>query len=224
MKALGTPRVHYRTIDSTNARARALAGRGAPHGTLVTATEQTAGRGRQGRSWTSPAGRALMCSLLVRDPPKLLPLAAGLAVADVAGPQACLKWPNDVLLGTRKVAGILVEGRPQDCWAVVGIGINVATRPSDFPDELRDRAGGLGLDPADIEPTLVDLLDRLSHWVAAPAAAQLTGVRERDALLGRRVRWSGGEGEGAGVDDDGRLVVRIDGGHLALGAGEVHLG
>ena len=82
---LGRPRLHLRSTDSTNSRAQALAIAGAPHGTLVTAGEQSAGRGRQGRSWTAPAGRALLCSVVVREPPRLLPLAAGVAVAEVAG-------------------------------------------------------------------------------------------------------------------------------------------
>src|SRR5437588_4212520 len=109
---LGTPRIHFRRIDSTNARAQVLAAAGAPHGTLVTAREQTAGRGRQGRTWSAPPGRALLSSLVVRDPPRLLPLAAGVAVAELAGEDSLLKWPNDVLIAGRKVAGILVEGRP----------------------------------------------------------------------------------------------------------------
>ena len=166
MTGLGHPRVHYRLIGSTNARARELAAAGAPHGTLVTAAEQSAGRGRQGRTWTAPAGRALLCSVLVRDPPALLPLAAGVAVAEavaevvaeVVGSEARLKWPNDVLVGGRKVAGILVEGRPQEGWAVVGIGLNVAVRHADFPAELRETAGTLGLEADAIEPTLSALL------------------------------------------------------------------
>src|SRR5580693_7229710 len=83
--SLGHPRVHLRRTDSTNERARALALAGAPHGTLVTASEQTAGRGRQGRSWSAPAGQALLMSLLLRSPPSLLPLIAAVAVCDVAG-------------------------------------------------------------------------------------------------------------------------------------------
>ena len=220
---LGTPRLHYRVLDSTSARARQLAERGAPHGTLVTAAEQTAGRGRQGRSWSAPRGRSLLCSLVVRDPPKLLPLAAGLAVAEVVGGDALVKWPNDVLLDGRKVAGILVEGRPGEGWAVVGIGINVAMRETDFPRELRDRAAGLGSSPEEIEPTLVALLERLARWISAPDDAVLAALRARDALLGRQVRWAGGEGEGAGVDDHGRLLVSVNGGQVALDAGEVHL-
>ena len=109
---------------------------------VVTADEQSAGRGRQGRTWTAPRGRALLCSVVIRTPPRLLPLAAGVAVAEVVGPGALIKWPNDVLVaGGRKVAGILVEGRPQEGWAVVGIGLNVALRLGDLPAELSESAG-----------------------------------------------------------------------------------
>jgi BirA family biotin operon repressor/biotin-[acetyl-CoA-carboxylase] ligase len=221
--SLGDPRVHLRRTDSTNERARELAARGAPHGTLVTASEQTAGRGRQGRTWSAPAGRALLCSVLLRDPPRLLPLAAGVAVAEVAGDGALIKWPNDILLEGRKVAGILVEGRPQQRWAVLGIGLNVALRPGDFPPELGEQAGTLGLGEEAIEPTLEQLLGRLERWLGASESEVLEAVRARDALLDRPVRWGGGSGRGAGIDGDGRLVVATDDGHVSLGAGEVHL-
>jgi BirA family transcriptional regulator, biotin operon repressor / biotin---[acetyl-CoA-carboxylase] ligase len=220
---LGYPRVHYRRIGSTNARARELAASGVPHGTVVTAAEQSEGRGRQGRTWTAAAGRALLCSVVVRDPPPLLPLAAGAAVAEVVGTEAQIKWPNDVLLDGRKVAGILVEGRPQEGWAVVGIGVNVALRVEDFPDQLRATAGTLGLEPGAIEPTLERVLARLEIWLAADRRVLLDAVRGRDALLGRPVRWSGGRGVGAGIDGSGRLVVDTESGTVALDAGEVHL-
>src|SRR3954447_7540896 len=157
-----------RATASTNDHARAFAAAGAPHGAMATTTWQTAGRGRQGRTWTAPPGRALAMSLLLRgalDP--LLSLRAGLAVADVAGPGARVKWPNDVLIDGRKVAGVLVEGRPQEAWAVLGIGLNVAIRPDDFPPELRDTAGTLGREPSDLEPTLNELLRALERWLAA---------------------------------------------------------
>jgi BirA family transcriptional regulator, biotin operon repressor / biotin---[acetyl-CoA-carboxylase] ligase len=224
MERLGTPRVHFRLTDSTNARARELAGRGAPHGTVVTAAEQSAGRGRQGRTWTAPPGRALLCSVLIRDPPRLLPLAAGVAVAEVSGADVQIKWPNDVLVDGRKIAGILVEARLQERWAVVGIGLNVAVRETDFPPELRGRAGTLGLEPGAIEPTLEALLRGLERWLAAGSGAVLDAVRARDALLGREVQWGGRTGMGAGIDGDGRLVVRTDGEEVRLDAGEVHLG
>ena len=193
------------------------------HGTVVTAGEQSAGRGRQGRAWSAAPGRALLCSIVIRDPVALLPLAAGVAVAEVVGPLARLKWPNDVLVDGRKVAGILVEGRPQEGWAVVGIGLNVALRVADFPVELRETAGTLGLSPADVEPTLVAVLGRLEAWISVDAASLVEAVRDRDALYGREVRWADGRGVGAGIDAGGRLLVTTDGGTVALDAGEVHL-
>jgi BirA family biotin operon repressor/biotin-[acetyl-CoA-carboxylase] ligase len=221
---LGHPRLHFRVTDSTNARARELATRGAPHGTVVTAAEQSAGRGRHGRTWSAPAGRALLCSVVLRDPPPLLPLVAGVAVAERVGPEARIKWPNDVLVAGLKVAGILVEARLQEGWAVVGIGVNVAVARESLSPEVRERAGTLGLEPSAIEPWLGALLGSLEVWLGAGSELVLDAVRSRDALLGQEVRWAGGAGVGAGIDGDGRLVVRTEGGAVALDAGEVHLG
>jgi BirA family biotin operon repressor/biotin-[acetyl-CoA-carboxylase] ligase len=221
---LGQPRLHLRATGSTNDEARALAARGAPHGTLVTAAQQTAGRGRQGRAWTAPPGRALLCSIVLRDPGELISLAAGVAVAELVGSEAMIKWPNDVLLDTRKVAGILVEGRPQEGWAVLGIGINVAVDPNDFPAALRERAGTLGREPADLEPTLSTLLIGLERWLSAPVGEILDAVRARDALLGHPVHWGAGSGVGAGIDAGGRLAVATGTQTIVLDAGEVHLG
>jgi BirA family transcriptional regulator, biotin operon repressor / biotin---[acetyl-CoA-carboxylase] ligase len=221
---LGTPRIHHRTTHSTSLDARELALAGAPHGTLVTAREQRDGRGRQGRRWHAPPGGALLCSLVLRDAPPLLPLAAGVAVAELVGPEATLKWPNDVLLGGRKVSGILIEGRPQEGWAVLGIGVNVALRLEELPAELRDSAGTLGLDADAIEPMLTSLLGLLERWLAQPAAGLLAAWRVRDALLGVELAWRDGSGTGAGIDDRGRLLVTLaDGREQALDAGEVHL-
>jgi BirA family biotin operon repressor/biotin-[acetyl-CoA-carboxylase] ligase len=221
--AFGRPRLHLRVTDSTNERARTLAAAGAPHGTLVTARAQTAGRGRQGRSWTAPPGRALLMSLVVRERVTLLPLRAGVAVADVAGPQARVKWPNDVLLDGRKIAGVLVESRPLEGWAVVGIGINVAVDPEELPGELRRTAGTLGLQPADVEAVRERLLLTLAARLAEEPPAVLAALRERDALAGRRVAWTGGEGIADGIDAAGALRVRVDDHTVALDAGEVHL-
>jgi BirA family biotin operon repressor/biotin-[acetyl-CoA-carboxylase] ligase len=221
---LGTPRVHLRQIGSTNTLARELAAAGAPHGTLVTASEQRTGRGRQGRVWTAPSGTSLLCSWVIRDPSRLLSLAAGVAVAEVCGERALIKWPNDVLIDGRKVSGILVEGRPQEHWAVLGIGINVAIEPADFPEDLRERAGSLNLTRADIEPTLMRLRDALERWVPASIPEVLDAVRARDALIGSTVSWDGGTGTAAGIDEAGRLVVTLgDGVEAQLDAGEVHL-
>jgi BirA family biotin operon repressor/biotin-[acetyl-CoA-carboxylase] ligase len=221
---LGSPRLHLRATGSTNDRARALAQAGAPHGTLVTASEQTSGRGRQGRTWSAPAGRALLLSLVLREVHPLLPLAAAVAVARACGDDARIKWPNDVLLGGRKVAGILAEGRPQAGWAVLGIGLNVAVRVEDLPPELHATAGTLGRAPRDVEAVLWALLGELEAALALPPAALLEAYRERDALAGRPVSWSDARGTAAGVDAAGRLLVDLDGGgRTALDAGEVHL-
>jgi BirA family biotin operon repressor/biotin-[acetyl-CoA-carboxylase] ligase len=221
---LGAPRLHLRVTDSTNDRARALATNGAPHGMLVTAGEQRAGRGRQGRTWSAPPGRALLASLVLREVPALLALSSALAVADVVGPPAAIKWPNDVLIGGRKVAGILAEGRPQEGWAVLGIGINVAVAAADLPPEVAAGAAGLGLSPTDIEALLTKLLAALGRRLVEDPAALLGAYRERDALRGHEVRWQHGHGIAAGIDDAGRLLVqRAGAGLVALDAGEVHL-
>jgi BirA family biotin operon repressor/biotin-[acetyl-CoA-carboxylase] ligase len=223
--ALGRPRLHLRATTSTNDRARELAAAGAPHGALVTAGRQSAGRGRQGRTWSAPAGSALLLSLVLRELPALLPLLAGLAVAEVSGPAARVKWPNDVVVEGRKVGGILVEARPQEGWAVLGIGLNVALRVEDLPPELHATAGTLGLAPGDLEPTLERLLRALERALGLSAAAALDAYRARDALRGREVAWAEGRGRAAGIDGEGRLVVELaGGGRTTLSAGEVHLG
>ncbi|HEY1834866.1 MAG TPA: biotin--[acetyl-CoA-carboxylase] ligase [Solirubrobacteraceae bacterium] len=236
--ALGRPRIHLRVTDSTNERAKDLAARGAPHGTLVTTSQQTAGRGRQGRRWSAPAGSSLLMSLVLHSPPTLLPLASALAVSDVAGPEALIKWPNDIVVRQRedgtlgKLAGILVEGRPQAGWAVLGIGLNVAVDLDELPVELRPGsrepdarpAASMGRDPSEVEPLLRELLAALEARLAAGDEQVLEDWRSRDALLGREVSWSEGSGQAAGIDGLGRLVVELPGGgHTALGAGEVHL-
>jgi BirA family biotin operon repressor/biotin-[acetyl-CoA-carboxylase] ligase len=242
--SFGAPHRHYRRTDSTNTRARELAAAGAPHGTVVTAAEQTEGRGRQGRVWTAPAGKALLYSALVRPLEArhmMLPLAVPLAVAEAAEQLApdveCgLKWPNDVLVGRRKLAGILIEARPQDGWAVVGVGLNLAIAEDEFPPELRQTATSLSIEAGTVclsSPTgLIKangeaasvLSRRLERWLAADEQSILAAWRERDALRGREVAWDGGSGVADGVDDRGYLIVITAGGErVAVGAGEVHL-
>ena len=231
----GHPRHHFRLVDSTNECARELAAAGATAGTVVTASEQSAGRGRQGRTWTAPAGKALLCSAILAPlaaEHRLLPLAVPLAVCEAAeslGAGECrVKWPNDVWLDGRKLAGILIEARPPD-WAVMGIGLNLGIEREEFPEELRETAvsigGGVG-----VEAALEAVCRGLERWAGAPDDRVLEEFRRRDALAGRSVRWVGGgrsgDGEGLvkGVDPDGNLVVEVaDGSEVALGSGEVHL-
>jgi BirA family transcriptional regulator, biotin operon repressor / biotin---[acetyl-CoA-carboxylase] ligase len=220
---IGHPRVHFRVTDSTNERARALAAAGAPHGTLVTADEQSAGRGRQGRAWTAPPKSAVLMSVVLRELSDTLPLAAAVAVCEALPVEARIKWPNDVWIDGRKVAGILVEARPQEGWAVLGIGLNVATEQ--FPAELNAtslRLTGLSLTRAE---TLAALLGSLEAWLPRSTDEVLAAWRSRDALLGRTVRWADGSQEGvaAGVDDSGALIVDTADGRITLDAGEVHL-
>lgn len=224
---IGTPRVHHRVTDSTNERAKELADAGAPHGTLVTAGEQEAGRGRQGRVWTAPPGSAVLMSLILRDLDErhaLVPLAAAVAVCEACeSVSPRVKWPNDVWIDGRKVAGILIEGRPQEGWAVLGIGVNVTTEA--FPAELADIATSLRLAGYESSPAavLADLIAALDRWIGAPPEAVLDAWRSRDALKGERVRWSDGDGIADGIDDSGALRVRTGDGLVALDAGEVHL-
>jgi BirA family biotin operon repressor/biotin-[acetyl-CoA-carboxylase] ligase len=250
--SFGAPHRHYSRTDSTNTRARELAAAEAPHGTVVTAAEQTAGRGRQGRVWTAPAGKALLYSAVVRPLDErhlMLPLAAPLAVCEAAeelrpGIECGVKWPNDVQISGRKLAGILVEARPQDGWAVVGIGLNLTVPADEFPPDLRTKAvslfdsslGGQGESrrslPAVAQTglpltplTATAVLNRhLAHWVEAEPEQVLAAWRQRDALKGREVAWDGGSGVADGVDDRGYLLVLTPGGdRVAVGAGEVHL-
>jgi BirA family transcriptional regulator, biotin operon repressor / biotin---[acetyl-CoA-carboxylase] ligase len=223
---IGAPRVHYRVTDSTNERAKGLADAGALHGTLVTADEQEAGRGRQGRAWTAPPGSAVLMSLILRDLDErhaLLPLAASVAVCEALPADAAIKWPNDVWIDGRKVAGILMEGRPQEGWAVLGIGVNVST--GSFPPELAETATSLRLAGHDTTPAalLPDLLAGVDRWLHEPPHAVLAAWRARDALKGGRVRWSAGEGIADGIDESGALRVQADDGLVTLDAGEVHL-
>jgi BirA family biotin operon repressor/biotin-[acetyl-CoA-carboxylase] ligase len=226
----GGPHRHFRLTDSTNDRARELAAAEAPHGTVVTAGEQSAGRGRQGRTWTAPADAALLYSAILRPLDRrhlLLPLAVPVAVAEAVealepAVRCQIKWPNDIWVDGRKLAGILIEARPQDGWAVIGVGLNLAIAPEQFPAELRETATSLeGVGREEARRSLDAALER---WVAAAGDDVLEQWRQRDALKGREVGWEDGSGIADGVDDSGRLVVVTPGGdRVALGAGEVHL-
>jgi len=240
---LGVPMHLLASTTSTNDEAKHAAKDGAPSGSTWVAEQQTAGRGRQGRVWVSPRGENLLFSVLVRVtcPPSRLPpiaLVAGLAVRDavaLAAPEAGprIKWPNDVLLDGKKVAGVLVEAITAGSRVqavVIGVGINVHTR--DFPEDIAERATSIALAsrvPPDRAAVLADVLaclDRDLHVVAALGLGLLRARLEAaDALRGKRVRNdTGDEGTAGGIDDDGRLLVRRDDGVVTRwSAGEVHL-
>ena len=186
---LGRPRAHWRVTDSTNERARELAAAGAPHGTLVTADEQTAGRGRQGRAWSAAPRDAVLMSMVLREIRPELPLAAAVAVCEaLPGLDARIKWPNDVWVEGRKLAGILVEGRPQEGWAVLGIGLNVSTE--EFPGELREIATSVRLAAGEAPP--VETVRRRPPRVALEAARRAHRGRPRRLARARRAPRPGG--------------------------------
>jgi BirA family transcriptional regulator, biotin operon repressor / biotin---[acetyl-CoA-carboxylase] ligase len=243
--ALGAPLVLLAETSSTNDLATRAAREGAPHGATWVAERQTAGRGRRGHTWISPAGEGLLFSVLLRIPcaPARIPpiaLVAGLAVRDAvaaaSGAPVAIKWPNDVRVGSRKVAGILVEAVTIGSRVeaiVIGIGVNVHTRS--FPDEIEAIATSVALvattsapppDRSAILASILASLDRDVHVVVGRGLGLLhSRLEENDALRGHRVRSdTGEEGLAAGIDDDGRLMVRRDDGVLTRWiAGEVHL-
>jgi BirA family biotin operon repressor/biotin-[acetyl-CoA-carboxylase] ligase len=230
--------IHWHdSVASTMDLASARAGDGAPHGVVVGAEHQTAGRGRRGHEWSSPEGAGLYFSFVARPtnrpdaPLSLLTLAAGVAVRqgirDAAGLAADLKWPNDVLVGKRKLAGILAEGLAVgsvDQAVIVGVGLNV--RASAYPPAVAARATsiegelGRGVDRgavlAAVLAALCDYLtvlspsDILQAWRAASASA-----------IGTRVEWDGRHGTTAGIDDSGALLVKTGTGTERIIAGEL---
>jgi BirA family biotin operon repressor/biotin-[acetyl-CoA-carboxylase] ligase len=211
-----------------------LGARGVAHGATVIAEEQTAGRGRDGRTWRSPYGGVWLAMLLRPGSAEIgaLSIRAGLVVADVVDdlfgrPAARLKWPNDVLLEGRKVGGVLCETRwqgdvPQ--WLALGVGINVA---NELPAELALRAARL----CEFLPDLrrIDLLDRLVPALASVAAGRQSltegecrAFAERDWLRGRALRLPAA-GRADGLTPDGALLVSSGAGQVAVREGHVEL-
>jgi BirA family transcriptional regulator, biotin operon repressor / biotin---[acetyl-CoA-carboxylase] ligase len=204
----GDPYVWQETCPSTQELARGL-----PEGGVAVCEEQTAGRGRRGRGWISPRGAGLLFSLSLhpRTPPERLPpltLVVAEAVAEAAWPEAAVRWPNDVVVDGRKLAGILAEVR--DGEVVVGIGVNANHEAGDFPADARVAPVSLRLlrgKPVDRAALLADVLEALEARYRAFEEHGFAGVM-RDDLRGRRVRLAGGdEGVCEGVDERGRLVV-----------------
>jgi BirA family biotin operon repressor/biotin-[acetyl-CoA-carboxylase] ligase len=236
-RLIGRPLVVLGEVGSTNDHIMAAGRAGSPEGLAVLADRQTAGRGRLGRAWASPPGVGVYTSILLRprQPARhspLLTLVAGLTVADaiagITGLAPRLKWPNDVLVDGRKVAGILTEMASLDAWVgyvVIGIGINVNHGAGDFPEDLRLAATSLLLAAArpiprgDVAAEVYNGLDRWYQvFCEGRFEAILAGGRDRSATLGQPVEVLGGEGGWEGLaedlDADGALLVREEGGGL----------
>ncbi len=230
---------------STNDVLRGLASEGAPAGQIVLADRQTAGRGRVGRSFLSPAGRGIYMSALFRpsEPVEDLPeltawAAAGLcgAVEKACGVRPGIKWINDLTLGGRKICGVLTELAMKEDggvdYVIVGAGVNVLGRREDFPPELCEIAGtiesetGKRCDRALLAAEMIRAFDALAVAFPAKRAEYLALYRQSCVTIGQRVRVLSGETvrEGEALDVDGRfgLVVRLDGGAVeTVTSGEV---
>ena len=217
-KWLGRSLTALEVCTSTNDSAKALAAAGAPHGAVVLAENQTAGRGRGGNTWYTYPGAGIYLSLVLRPgkaSPAVLQVATAVAVAHTAmkksGKPAEIRWPNDVLMSGKKLAGILAEatdtGTESAVW-VVGIGFNVHHRPQDFPTEFREEATSLAIEvgsPQSRLRTLPTLLSTLEEWYDRVAAGDLAAIeaawRPLSALLGRPVRLVHG-----GTPREGRVT------------------
>jgi BirA family transcriptional regulator, biotin operon repressor / biotin---[acetyl-CoA-carboxylase] ligase len=235
------PVEHFEEIDSTNDQLKRRAREGAPEWTLVLADRQTAGRGRSGRRWVSPAGGLYLSALLrPRGAPReaaLIPLAAGIAVCDAlreASVDARVKWPNDVLVAGRKIAGILAEavsGPTRTESVVVGIGVNLGSAPR-LPRGAGEgatsvaREAGRAPEPAELAAAI---LAGMALWYDALARGEGRGVC--DAWRARSVSWWGRlvevesgkdrvRGVARDIDSTGALLLEVDGRLLPVLSGE----
>lgn len=234
----------YKSVKSTNDLAAHMAEQGAPEGTVVTAEQQTLGRGRLGRTWYSSEGAGIYLSIILR--PKFTPdkapglsLMTALALADTLShrcpDEVCIKWPNDLLIAGCKVAGILTElsaERGKINHVVVGVGINVNQRAEDFPQELRAIATSLRRvtkKPSSRAELLCEFLYRFEREYAKYIESGLSSSRKRlknySALLGHQVKLLSPsqelEGKAVDIDTDGALVLECRGSRVRISAGEV---
>ena len=235
---------YFNTIDSTNTRAKELAAQGAPHGTVLIADSQTGGRGRMGRSFHSPAGSGIYLSMLLRPgcPAKdLMHLTCATAVAAADGIQAStglrpgIKWTNDLVVGQRKLGGILTElsldSQGNVDYAVIGIGINCNQQAEDFPDDIRQIATSLAaatkktIDRATVIAHILVALQKMSENLS-DATATLTRYRADCITIGKEISLVRGDetrhGKALDVDNNGALVVEFSDGQIqAVQSGEV---
>ena len=227
---------HYDSIGSTNDEALRLARGGAPHGTVVCAREQMAGRGRQARRWHSPPGNLYVSVVLRLDLPPAraaeLSFVTALAVADAVdaflpdGTRAALKWPNDVLVAGAKMSGILLEH--VGTIMVIGIGMNVQHAPSDtpYPATSLMASGSPAATPETVLPVLLDAFARrLADWQAAGFAGTRAAWLERAHPCGSPIKVTIGDrsisGRFADLASDGALIVDTPEGQQRIVAGDV---
>jgi len=238
------------SVESTNDLLKGLANSGAAHGTVVVADEQTRGRGRLGREWSSAAGKGIWMSVLLR--PELHPasvqaitLAVAVAVCRAIEPllreKPGIKWPNDILVGSRKICGILTELSAEAervSWVIAGIGLNTHSLPEDFPPELRDKATSLvqhlreGVSP-DRARLAAEILNQLEpvyeDFLKSGPGPMLEEWRQRSATLGKMVELVRGTEKiralALDVGEDGRLRVQLEDGSIReIFSGEISLG
>lgn len=226
----------HETIGSTNTRARDLAMAGIPHGTVVIADEQREGRGRRGRSWVSPKGAGIWMSVVLRPGFKvawasritvIAALSVSEAVYEATGSRPMIKWPNDLIMGNKKVCGILTEIRACDAdtdFVIAGIGLNVNTHTDQFPSDLARSATsiyqetGIHIDRNRLIADILNSFETLYENLARPDGFAQFRMRYRDLCitLGRRVRVCSAneEFEGTAMDITGEctLLVKLDDG------------
>lgn len=226
----GRPYLYEERCESTQPLLEA----GLPEGAVAVCDVQTGGRGRLGRAWEAPPGTAVLCSTLLRPPPGRrtaeLSLVGGLATAEAVeratGLAAQIKWPNDVMLNRRKVAGVLAEAR--DDAVVLGIGLNVNQARNELPAGTAIAPGSLRTIDGVVRErarVLADLLVALERhydaWREDGLGALYEGLGARDFLRGRKILVDGSEGYGVAIDRSGRLEVLIRGERRLLESGEV---
>lgn len=246
--SIGRNIVRLASVDSTNAEARRMAGDGAAHGTVIVAASQGAGRGRRGRTWSSPAAGNIYMSIILRPSnttalrtaPGLVPLAAGLAavsaIRESALPETSLKWPNDIIARGGKLGGILLEARTGSQGmdhAVLGIGINANSSAEDFPEDIRPASTSLLMETGR-ETDIDALVKEIIRWLSITLGPLSTGDGQRAMLnqyraacstLGQKIRAEAPSGATEGiameVDEEGRLVMETSSGRIAISAADI---
>lgn len=236
---------YFDTIDSTNTYAKNLATQGSPEGTVIISEAQTGGRGRLGRSFSSPSGMGIYLSVILRPdclPEELMHLtcatgvAASSAVEDATGVCPGIKWTNDLVLGKRKLGGILTELSVDPTtrkvqWAVVGIGINCCQKACDFPDEIREIACSLGIAQQDrpaLAAAIINALHTMRLHLFSDKTDILKAFRSRCVTIGKEISILRGDdvhhAKAIAVDDKGGLVVTYpDGNSETVMSGEVSI-